>query len=122
MSLLALLERHAEEDLSVPTGWKKSRQSQTTTTRKGLGKFLVIRSGSVDRNLMSTVMEIEKAIEKLPTDELFELTHWISSRFSDAWDRQIEIDIRSGRLDDLAAEALQEHRAGGSREFPLDKQ
>ena len=33
---------------------------------------------------MSTVMEIEKAIEKLPTDELFELTHWISSRFSDA--------------------------------------
>jgi hypothetical protein len=28
---------------------------------------------------MSTVMEIEKAIEKLPTDELFELTHWISN-------------------------------------------
>jgi hypothetical protein len=71
---------------------------------------------------MSTVMEIEKAIEKLPTDELFELTHWISSRFSDAWDSQIEIDIRSGRLDGLAAEALQEHRAGGSREFPLDEQ
>jgi hypothetical protein len=71
---------------------------------------------------MSTVMEIEKAIEKLPADELFELTHWISSRFSDAWDRQIEIDIRAGRLDDLAAEALQEHRAGGSREFPLDEQ
>ena len=69
---------------------------------------------------MSTVMEIEKAIEKLPTDELFELTHWISSRFSDAWDRQIEVDIRSGRLDDVAAEALQEHRAGGSREFPMD--
>jgi hypothetical protein len=84
-------------------------------------KFLVIRSGSVDRNPMSTVMEIEKAIEKLPTDELFELTHWISLRFSDAWDRQIEIDIRSGRLDDLAAEALQEHRAGGSQEFPLDE-
>jgi hypothetical protein len=71
---------------------------------------------------MSTVMEIEKAIEKLPTDELFELKHWISSRFSDAWDSQVEVDILSGRLDDLAAEALQEHRAGASLEFPLDEQ
>ena len=99
----------------------KARQSQTVATTKGLGKFLVIRSGSVDRNLMSTVMEIEKAIEKLPTDELFELTHWISSRFSDAWDRQIEEDICAGRLNDLAAEALQEHRSGGSRELPGDE-
>jgi hypothetical protein len=105
-----------------PEERREERQSYTAATRKGLGKFLVIRCGSVDKNLMSTVMEIEKAIEKLPTDELFELTHWISSRFSDAWDRQIEIDIRSGRLDDLAAEALHEHRAGGSREFPLDEQ
>jgi hypothetical protein len=105
MSPLASLKHQAEEDLSIPSGWKKSRQSETATTRKGLGKFLVIRSGSVDKNLMSTVMEIEKAIEKLPTDELFELTHWISLRFSDAWDRQIEIDIRSGRLDDLPVPA-----------------
>jgi hypothetical protein len=66
-------------------------------------------------------MEIEKAIEKLPNQELFELTHWISSRFSDAWDRQIEEDICAGRLDDLAEEALQEHRAGGSQEFPPDE-
>jgi hypothetical protein len=69
---------------------------------------------------MSTVMEIEKAIEELPNQELFELTRWISSRFSDAWDRQIEEDICAGRLDDLAAEALEEHRAGGSQEFPTD--
>ena len=67
---------------------------------------------------MSTVLEIEKAIEKLPNQELFELTHWISSRFSEAWDRQIEEDICAGRLDDLAAEALEEHRAGGSKELP----
>jgi hypothetical protein len=38
---LVSLKIHAEEDLSVPTGWKKSRQSQTAATRKGLGKFLV---------------------------------------------------------------------------------
>ena len=65
-------------------------------------------------------MEIEKAIEKLPSEELFELTHWISSRFSEAWDHQIEEDIRAGRLDDLAAEAIQEHHAGGSLDLPRD--
>jgi hypothetical protein len=70
---------------------------------------------------MSIVIEIEKAIEKLPSQELFELTHWISSRFSDAWDRQIEEDICAGRLNDLAAEAIQEHRLGGSRELPGDE-
>jgi len=66
-------------------------------------------------------MEIEKAIEKLPNEELFELTHWISSRFSEAWDHQIEEDIHAGRLADLAVEALQEHRAGGSSELPMDE-
>ena len=70
---------------------------------------------------MSTVVEIEKAIEKLPTDEFFELTHWISNRFADAWDRQIEEDIRAGRLNNLAEEALQEHRAGGCQDFPMDE-
>jgi hypothetical protein len=70
---------------------------------------------------MSSVVEIEQAIEKLPAEQLFELTHWISSRFSEAWDRQIEDDICAGRLDDLAAEALLEHRSGGSRDLPMDE-
>jgi hypothetical protein len=83
--------------------------------------MLACRLGSSDSKGVSTVMEIEKAIEKLPNEELFELTHWISSRFSEAWDHQIEEDIRAGRLDDLAAEALQEHRAGGSCELPMDE-
>jgi hypothetical protein len=87
----------------------------------GVKNILVWRSVSVDRNPMSTVMEIEKAIEELPNQELFELTHWISLRFSDVWDRQIEEDICAGRLNDLAAEALQEHRSGGSRELPGDE-
>jgi hypothetical protein len=32
MSPLASLKHQAEKDLSVPTGWKKSRQSQTAAT------------------------------------------------------------------------------------------
>jgi hypothetical protein len=69
---------------------------------------------------MSTVEEIERAIEKLPREEVFVLTKWLSTHFSDLWDRQIQEDISNGLLDDLAAEALAEHRAGKSlRLHPL---
>lgn len=70
---------------------------------------------------MSTIQEIEEAIEKLPREELFRLTDWLSSRFSDQWDRQIEEDITTGLLDDLAAEAVAEHRAGSSMPMPSDE-
>ena len=33
------------------------------------------------------------------------------------WDRQIESDIRSGRLDTLAEEAIAEHEEGKTREI-----
>ena len=71
---------------------------------------------------MSTLAEIEDAIEKLPNEQLFQLTDWISERFSDAWDRQIEQDIVAGKLDDLAAEAIAEHRAGQSLPMPADEE
>lgn len=70
---------------------------------------------------MSTVQEIEQAIERLPREELFQLTDWLSTRFSDQWDRQIEEDISAGLLDSLAAEAVAEHQAGNSLPMPSDE-
>jgi hypothetical protein len=69
---------------------------------------------------MSTVQEIEAAIEQLPRNDLFKLTDWISSKFSDAWDNEIEEDIKAGRLDHLAQAALSEFRAGKTIPFPQD--
>jgi len=69
---------------------------------------------------VSTVKEIETAIERLPREELFKLTDWISSRFADEWDREIEEDIRAGRFDTLAEQALSEFRAGQTTQFPPD--
>jgi len=66
--------------------------------------------------------EIERAIEKLPREEVFVLTNWLSTHFSDLWDRQIEDDISNGLLDELAAEALAEHRAGKSLPLPTDEE
>jgi hypothetical protein len=57
---------------------------------------------------MSTVQEIETAIAKLTDKELAELRAFI-------WDRDIERDAASGRLDHLANEAIEEFRRGKMR-------
>ncbi len=41
--------------------------------------------------------------------------------FHDAWDRQIDADIKAGKLDGLAEEALAEHRSGKTRPLPGDE-
>ena len=71
---------------------------------------------------MSTVKEIESAIEDLPRDQFFQLIDWVRNRFDNEWDRQIEDDVRAGRLDHVAEEALTEYRAGRTTPFPPDEQ
>jgi hypothetical protein len=71
---------------------------------------------------MSTVEEIETAIEKLPREEFFVLTGWLTEKFSQAWDAQIEEDFIGGKLDELARSAIEEHRAGKTTPFPGDAQ
>jgi hypothetical protein len=70
---------------------------------------------------MSSVQEIEKAIQKLPREEIFRLHEVIQHRFDDAWDRQFADDVESGLLDEIAAGALAEHRIGKSTSLPRDE-
>ena len=67
---------------------------------------------------MSNVLDIETAIEKLPQEDFLKLRDWVQHRFDDAWDKEFESDVLAGSLDDLASEALAEHRAGRSKPFP----
>lgn len=71
---------------------------------------------------MSTVEEIETAIGQLPRDQFFRLIAWLRGRFEDQWDRQIEEDVKAGKLDQLAQAALAEHRAGHTTPFPPDEE
>ena len=66
---------------------------------------------------MTKVEKIEQDIRKLNRDELLAFRRWFREYDSDEWDRQIEEDIRAGKLDKLAEEALAEHRAGKSKEI-----
>lgn len=68
----------------------------------------------VERKLiiMSTVKEIEEAVVRLSPAELAAFRTWFAEFEAEAWDRQIEDDIAAGRLDALAAEALEDLKAG----------
>jgi hypothetical protein len=66
---------------------------------------------------MTKLEKIETAIEELSPDELQQLASWFAEYHADAWDKQIEADVASGRLDGLAEKALAHHRAG--RTSPL---
>lgn len=64
-----------------------------------------------------TVRDLENAVTGLSLEELQRFREWFIGFDSDAWDRQIEEDIRSGKLDALAESALQAHREGKTREL-----
>ena len=61
---------------------------------------------------MSKVENIEQEIRALTSAELAAFRRWFLEFDAQVWDRQIEEDVRDGRLDKLADEALAAHRAG----------
>lgn len=67
--------------------------------------------------IMSKVEEIQAAIESLPEEEYARLRNWFSERDWGKWDRQIEADSASGKLDFLVREALEEKAKGKLKDF-----
>ena len=66
---------------------------------------------------MSTIEEIEAAIEKLSGKELSTFREWFSQRDAAQWDAQFESDAVSGALDSLASDAIAEFDAGKATEL-----
>ena len=67
---------------------------------------------------MSTVQEIEMAIQQLPGKDMAKLAHWLDEYAEAQWDKRIEVDAKSGALRRLAEEAKAARRAGKLRRFP----
>jgi hypothetical protein len=61
---------------------------------------------------MSTVQEIQEAVSHLPPEELTAFRAWFAEFDAKLWDRQLEVDVAAGRLDQLAEEALKDLREG----------
>jgi hypothetical protein len=61
------------------------------------------------------VETLENEIKDLSRDELTSFRNWFVKFDAAEWDRQIENDIKAGKLDQLAAKALAAHNRRESR-------
>jgi hypothetical protein len=66
---------------------------------------------------MTKVEVLEEQIKKLSSAEFAELRDWLLERDWDSWDRQIELDAASGKLDCIFQKARAAHRQGKSTKF-----
>ena len=60
----------------------------------------------------SNIEAIKAAIEALPETDYAALRQWFNEKDWKNWDRQIEADSKSGKLDFLIAEAKKEKEQG----------
>ncbi len=61
---------------------------------------------------MSKIDELKAEIERLPGEEFAELFRWLSQKDWERWDKEIEADSQTGRLDFLVREAQEEKAKG----------
>lgn len=66
---------------------------------------------------MSKIENIEQEVRNLSPSDLAAFRRWFLEFDAQVWDRQIEKDVREGKLDKFADEALAAHRAGKSKEL-----
>ena len=64
---------------------------------------------------MTKLEKIERDIEALPPQDVHLLSKWLADFREQLWDRQLEAG--SSALDALAADALEEYRAGKTTPF-----
>ena len=66
---------------------------------------------------MTTVEDIEKAVEQLSAEQLARFRAWFEEFDAARFDAKIERDAKARKLDQLAREAKADFRAGRAREL-----
>jgi hypothetical protein len=60
---------------------------------------------------MSRLESVENEVKQLSAEELRAFREWFAEFDANAWDRQFESDVRTGKLDRFAERALREREA-----------
>lgn len=66
---------------------------------------------------MTRIEEIENAVALLPMEEYRQFREWFLERDWVQWDKQIQTDSESGKLDFFVKEAMEEKRRGNLRDL-----
>ena len=61
---------------------------------------------------MTNVTELQQAILGLSEAEYTELRHWLRDQDWELWEREFDEDVRAGKLNALAADALSARAKG----------
>lgn len=64
---------------------------------------------------MSKIEELEQQVQALSPEELARFREWFLEFDWAAWDRQLERDVRAGKLDALAEKALRDYAEGKTK-------
>ena len=91
---------------------------EPTRYRARLTTDVLLKKIPVARSLRATILfsmqakleEIQNAVSGLPKGDYDRFRDWFTERDWELWDRQIEADSESGKLDRLVEEALAEKR------------
>ena len=67
---------------------------------------------------MSTVLEIENAIDRLKPAERAQVAAWLARKEAQDWDAQMDADAGAGKLDFLFREAADERESGQLKDWP----
>lgn len=63
------------------------------------------------------IVEIENAVSKLPPKDLAKFRSWFEEFDIAAWDKQLEEDIVSGKLDAIADKAIRDFKDGNFKKL-----
>jgi len=66
---------------------------------------------------MTRLEKLEREAQRLTRDEMVAFRAWFREYDSDAWNRRIEEEIQTGKLDSLAEEAVAAYRTGRTKEI-----
>ena len=66
---------------------------------------------------MTRIEEIEQTVATLPAEDYRRFREWFLERDWAQWDKQIQADSESGKLDFLVKEAMEEKKRGDLRDL-----
>ena len=67
---------------------------------------------------MQTIQELQSIVSQLSADELARFRgEWFDKFDAEVWDRQFEEDVKSGKLDRLANQAIADFKAGKCKQL-----
>ncbi len=71
----------------------------------------------MENNMIGTAQELKTSVLTLSREELFKFSEWFEEFMAEEWDRKIEADILSGRLNKIAEQVDNEFMTGQVKSF-----